>query len=110
MPGQIPHVITQRRVLGAWEQVYSRPSNTQRDIVAELRSIPEISVRRSVSLLLDNNDHGSAAHTALANAFDEPGVTDLRVFKLGDGEVISGLLIAAQPPSEGSLFLVFLMD
>ena len=96
--------------LRTWKQVYSRAAHTKRDIVTELRSISESSVRLSAPMLLDSIQDVAAAHAALAHAFDDPKVADLRVFNIGDDQAMSGLLIAAQRPSEGSIFLVFLLD
>ncbi len=45
------------------------------------------------------------------HAYDEPAMGELRVFNLGDGEAMSGLLLAARYTATGqALFLVFLMD
>ncbi len=96
--------------LATWKQVYARQEGAKRDIVTELRSIPENDVRLSASMILDNTDPPAKAHQALANAFDDPQVAELRVYRIGDGAAMSGLLIAARRPAEGSLFLVFLMD
>ena len=52
-----------------------------------------------------------AARAALSAAFDDPKVSELRVFNLGDGEAMSGLLVAGRRGASGeSTFLVFLMD
>ena len=41
------------------------------------------------------------SRAALAVAFDDPGVTELRVFDLGDGEAMSGLLVAGRHATAG---------
>jgi hypothetical protein len=46
----------------------------------------------------------------LSRAFDSEGVKELRIFSLGDGEAMSGFLIAAEIADLGRLFLAFLMD
>ena len=52
-----------------------------------------------------------AAGAALSTAFDDPAVTELRAFNLGDGGAMSGLLVAGRrSPGGESTFLVFLMD
>jgi hypothetical protein len=62
-------------------------------------------------MILDHLEGAEAARTALSNAFDEPTVTELRVFNLGDGEAMSGLLVAGRRGASGeATFLVFLMD
>ena len=51
------------------------------------------------------------ARAALAAAFDDPAVTELHVFNLGDGGAMSGLLVAGRRQGTGeATFLVFLMD
>ena len=51
------------------------------------------------------------ARAALAAAYDDPAVTDLRVYNLGDGGAMSGLLVAGYRKGTGeATFLVFLMD
>jgi hypothetical protein len=47
----------------------------------------------------------------LAAAFGDPVVKALKVFSLGAGEAVSGLLVAARvDPPASDLFLAFLMD
>lgn len=49
--------------------------------------------------------------SALSAAYDDPAVTELCVFNLGDGEAMSGLLIAGRRGASGeSTYLVFLLD
>jgi hypothetical protein len=97
--------------LGPWRQVYARPGGTRGDIAAELRGIADPEARRSVPMLLDAIDNPEAARAALSAAFDEPAVAELRVFNLGDGAALSGLLIAARHATDGAaIFLVFLLD
>ena len=96
--------------MAEWETVYVRDPNTTRDIVAELRSISDRGARCSVSLLIENNDHTTEAHAALSKAFDDDTVLELQVYKIGDGDAMSGILITSRRLHEGSLFLVLLMD
>ena len=96
--------------MAEWETVYTRDPSTTRDIVAELRSISDRGARLSASLLVENNDHTTEAHAALGKAFDDSRVSELQVFKIGDGDAMSGILIASRRPNEGSVFLVLLMD
>ncbi|MCB0201860.1 MAG: hypothetical protein KDI03_17475, partial [Anaerolineae bacterium] len=60
-------------------------------------------------MILDNVDNAEAARAALAAVYDDPAVTELRVYTLGDGEAMSGLLVAGRRGSEAT-FLVFLLD
>jgi len=97
--------------LGQWKQVYARPSGARPDVVAELRSIGDSAARLSVPMVLENLEGAEAARAALSGAFDDPAVTELRVFNLGDGGAMSGLLIAGRRGATGeATFLAFLMD
>jgi len=60
--------------------------------VSELRGITDPDAGRSAPMILDNVDGAGAARAALADAFDVPAVTELRVFNLGDGTAMSGIL------------------
>lgn len=91
--------------LGPWREVYARPAGASHDITAELRGIDDREAALAVPLILDVDP------VALAAVFDDPGTTELRVFTLGDGEAMSGLLISARRAlPAAAIFLVFLMD
>jgi hypothetical protein len=97
--------------MGSWREVYVRNAGTTSDIGAELRAITDPDARLSVPMILDDIDRPDAARAALSAAFDDSAVTELRVFNLGDGAAMSGLLIAARRGASGQTgFLVFLMD
>lgn len=94
-----------------WKEVYARRSGVKPDIVAELRGIGDRDARLSAPMILDNIEEAEAARAALSAAFDDPAVAELRAFNLGDGEAMSGLLVAGRRgPSGDTTFLVFLMD
>jgi hypothetical protein len=97
--------------MGRWREVYARPAGVKPNIVAELQAITDPDARNSVPMILENIEGAEKARAALAAAFDDPAETELRVFNLGDGEAMSGLLVAGRrgADSEGT-FLVFLMD
>ncbi len=101
----------ERAWMEPWKELYSRPPEAKPDIAAELRGIADPSARLSVPMILDPSEGAEAARDALSAAFDDAEVTELRVFALGDGAAMSGLLVAARrgAQSEAS-FLVFLMD
>lgn len=81
------------------------------DIVAELRAISDPDAAQSVPMILDNIDNAEQARTALATAFDDPAVSEVRVFNLGDGGAMSGILIAGRLQVTGKVIvLVFLLD
>lgn len=94
-----------------WNEVYVRERSTRPDIVTELRGISDRDARQSVPMILDNVEHAEAGRSALSGVFDDTTVTELRVFNLGDGEAMSGLLVAGRRGVSGeTTFLVFLMD
>ena len=97
--------------MGPWKEVYTRPTGAKADIVAELRGIADPDAQNSVPMILENIDGAEKARAALAAAYDDPAVTELRVFNLGDGGAMSGLLVAGRRGATGEVaFLVFLMD
>jgi heat shock protein HslJ len=96
--------------LGPWQQVYARDPNATRDIVAELRGIADPKAHVSVPMILDELENADKARQALAVAFNASGVNDLRVYSIGDGEQMSGLIVAGQRTNGEATFLVFLLD
>lgn len=97
--------------MGQWAEVYRRPTGSKGDIVREIRGIRDQSASLAASMLLDNIDHPEAAIPALETVFNDAAIQQLVIYRLGDGEAYSGVLLAAQRgPSEPVTFLTFLMD
>lgn len=97
--------------LGPWKEVYTRPSSDEADIVAELRAINDPNAALSVPMILDNVDDTEKAWTALSAAYDDPSVTEVRVFNLGDGGAMSGILVSGRRAATGeAILLLFLLD
>lgn len=96
--------------LGPWKEVYARPAAAPHDIVVELRAIDDPNAARCVPMILDNVDNAEQARTALAAVYDDPEMTDVRGFNLGDGAAMSGLLVAGRRTAGEAIFLVFLLD
>lgn len=96
--------------LGPWRETYVRGGSTQKDIIAELRGIEDTENRQQAAMLLETNDNPAAAQAAVATAYNDPGVTELRVYNIGDGEAMSGLLIAGLRDNAELTILAFLMD
>ncbi|MEZ4769588.1 MAG: hypothetical protein R2844_14300 [Caldilineales bacterium] len=96
---------------GRGKRVYARPAGAKADIAAELRGITDIDARNSAPMILDVVQDAEQAKAALAAAFDDPAVSELRVFNLGDGGAMSGILVAGRlPDMADATFLVFLLD
>lgn len=94
----------------AWKEVYSRGHSGPRDVVNELRGIGDSDARHSVPMILDNIEGAEAARAALSLAFDDPSVTELRAYNIGDGGAMSGLLLAGRRDNGETTQLVFLLD
>jgi hypothetical protein len=96
--------------MGPWKEVYARKVGSRQDIVAELRGIQDSDATLSVPMILDNIEGAEKARAALSTAFDDPLVTDLRVYNLGDSGAMSGLLVAGRRSNGETTYLVFLLD
>jgi hypothetical protein len=97
--------------MGPWKEVYARKPGAKADIVAELRGITDQDAAISAPMILDSVQDAEKARAALAAAYDDPAVTELRVFNLGDGGAMSGILVAGRRgAAREAAFLVFLMD
>jgi hypothetical protein len=96
--------------MGPWEAVYERPEGADADIVEELSAIEGFGAKTSVDMMLNNIENADEARAALAAAYDDDSVSELAVYEIGDGEAMSGLLVAGRREKGESTFLVFLMD
>lgn len=97
--------------MSPWKQVYVRPNGIQPDIVAELRAIADpLAAQYMPILLLTETDDQARAEQALATVFNDPQVTDLRVYAIGDGAAMSGLLLAGSRSTGETTILVSLLD
>jgi hypothetical protein len=97
--------------MAPWKMVYSRQPGDERNIIAELRGIRDPGAALSAPMILDVVEDAEKARSALSSAYDDPSVTDLQVYTLGDGGAMSGLLIAGHRNATGeAVFLVFLLD
>jgi heat shock protein HslJ len=96
--------------MGPWKQVYTRQTGTKHDIVAELRGIQDSDAALSVPMILDNIEGAEKAREALSTAFDDPSMTELLVYNLGDGGAMSGILVAGRRSNGETTYLVFLSD
>ena len=97
--------------MGPWQAVYERPDGANHDVVTELRHISDSGARLSASMILEGVEDAENAQAALSAAFDDPAVTELVVYRLGDGGAMSGILVAGHRNETGETsFLVFLLD
>lgn len=97
--------------MGPWKEVYARPPGAKAAIVAELSAITDADAMLSVPMILDNIQNAEQARTALAAVYDDPAVNELRVYNLGDGSAMMGVLVAGRRQATGeAILLVFLLD
>jgi len=95
--------------MSTWKPVYVRPTGMQPNIVVELRAIAPPAAHHVPILLMDETDDQARAQQALAAVFDDPQITDLSVYAIGDGAALSGLLVAGYRPNEMTI-LISLID
>ena len=97
--------------MSTWKQVYVRPDGIQPDIVAELGAIadPPTAYYVPILLLAETEEH-VRAQQALASVFDDPQMTDLRLYAIGDGAAMSGLLLAGCHITGDTTILISLLD
>lgn len=67
----------------------------------ELRAIHDPDERVSVPMILDEIEGADQARAALSAVYDDPTITELRVFDLGDGEAMSGILVVGRRGASG---------
>lgn len=97
--------------MGPWKEVHRRGPGTTPDIVSELRAIVDPDAATSAPIILDVVADAEHARVALAAMFDGPDIADLRIYNLGDGEAMSGILLAGRADTSGdAAFLVFILD
>ncbi len=97
--------------MSTWKQVYARISGVTPDIVAELKTIADLNAAQFVPiLLLADTENGDKAQQALAAAYDDAQVTDLRIYAIGDGAAMSGLLLAGCRTTGEITILISLLD
>ncbi len=95
--------------LSTWRLLYTR-SDQPRDIASELPSITDRDAHQLAPLIVDNGSSATSSRQALAAAFDDDAVALVRVYKIGDGAALSGLLIAGRRENGEVVFLVLLLD
>jgi hypothetical protein len=96
--------------MGPWKEVYARESDAKHDIVKELQGIKDSDAAISVPLIIEVSADVEAAKEALSDAYDAPEVSELRVYNIGDGSAMSGLLVAGRRENGEATFLTVLMD
>ena len=96
--------------MSPWKEIYRRPQKSKHNIEEELREIEDFDTQLQVGMILDDIENADAAKAALSEVYDPEEVVDLRAYNIGDGEAMSGLLLAGLRDNGEATFLVFLMD
>jgi hypothetical protein len=96
--------------MGPWREAYRRQDGTKHAIVQELKGIKDPDVSQSIPMILEVVEGAADARKALVAAYDPPEAADVRVYNIGDGEAMSGFVLAGRRENGESTFLVFLMD
>ena len=96
--------------MSPWKETYSRPQKRKHDIEEELRAIEDFDTQLQVGMILDDIEDADAAREALSKVYDPEDVVDLRAYTIGDGEAMSGLLLAGLRDDGNATLLAFLMD
>jgi hypothetical protein len=94
--------------MGSWRMVHEREGAG--NIVSELHGIEDVEARRSASAFLDGVADPQETKQALSQALDDRQVENVMVFNVGDGEALSGILLAARGTDNGAFFIVFILD
>ncbi len=95
--------------LSAWQRVDPNSADA-RSLVEELANLEDPQARQSASTLLDGHEDPAGAKRALSQAYDDPTIEERRIYSLGDGGAMSGIMIAGRRHGGESAFLAFLLD
>lgn len=93
-----------------WRLLYRRSEDTAADILGELGRIEDSSTCLAASQLTENHDDPQGAQEALKGVFDSDFVQAVSIYRIGDSEAITGVLIAGLLTGGIGIALVFLMD
>lgn len=97
--------------LANFVELASRGANRGSKILDILRSLEDPTTRSAAALMLDGGTDPEASAGVLERAFDHAAISELRVFAIGDGGAMSGLIIASRDTEcMEDILLSFLMD
>jgi hypothetical protein len=96
--------------MSGWQELYHRSPGDTTGILCELRSIKVNLSDPARRYFWMKTRTMMRSISCFPEAFDSDGVKELRIFSIGDGEAMSGFLIAADIVDLGRLFVAFLMD
>lgn len=93
-----------------WQMLYRRPVGAAGNILEELKSLGDAATELAASQVTENHDDPTVAAQGLTGVFDSPSLSSVSVYRIGDSEAITGVLLAGLMPIEKAIALVFLMD
>lgn len=93
-----------------WQMLYRRPVGSAGNILEELKSLGDAATELAASQVTENHDDPTAAAQGLTGVFDSPSLSSVSVYRIGDSEAITGVLLAGLMPIEKAIAMVFLMD
>ncbi|MGC9524506.1 MAG: hypothetical protein ACP5D7_03095 [Limnospira sp.] len=95
-----------------WKLIYQRARDIDPCFVAEITAAATLAGEKHQNLfskfLNINPDDYVQAYTVLQTAFDSPEVEDFRVYTIGDGEVVEGLLAISHRRNGETVIFAFL--
>ena len=97
--------------LGGWILLYRRPLQQVGNIVKEFEAVYDI-YEKILQKFLDplNSDDHSIACQKLAIAFDDPDVTDLRIYEMDDQDILTGRLVIGRRSNGETTTLIIVCD
>lgn len=93
-----------------WNCVFRRPADGPADIMAELDSLSDSAAALAASQLTENHSDPDQARSSLQAVFDAEGTRNVAIYRVGDTDAITGVLIAGILASGTAVAVVFLMD
>lgn len=96
--------------LGTWKLLHERPIGGTGDVVREIEGIRDPESGSAAQMLLDAGPDPDRNIAALRTAFNAPEISQLKIFKIGDGGSMSGAIIAAETTANVRFFLIILLD
>jgi hypothetical protein len=93
-----------------WQMLYRRPEGSKGSILEELKSLGDATTELAASQVTENHDDPTAAAQGLKGVFDAPWIRCVSIYRIGDSEAITGVLIAGLLPTKNAIALIFLMD
>lgn len=96
--------------MGVWRRLYERPAGQAGAVLSEIPALADPESRSAALMLWEGGPEPTRARAALQGAFDSPGVARFQIFKIGDGEAMSGAILAAETTQGEQVCLVILLD